>query len=154
MLEKVLNIYETNEEYFKISMNGKPSIESAIEDKNDIPPGSNFQDKYYKIISINGQDIGIIDYIMNYLDEDAIYIGLFMINGDFHRQGYGKAFIEEFTANMREKGLGTKLMDETINILKNEGCKQASLWVYETNIVCERGTAMTRSEQAIFTICV
>ena len=104
LLEKVLNIYETNEEYFKISMNGKPSIESIIEDKNDIPPGSNFQDKYYKIISINGQDIGIIDYIMNYPDEDAVYIGLFMINGDFHRQGYGKAFIEEFTANMREKG--------------------------------------------------
>ncbi len=24
-----------------------------------------------------------------------------MINGDFHRQGYGKAFIEEFTANMK-----------------------------------------------------
>ncbi len=32
-----------NEEYFKISMNGNPSIESIIEDKNDIPPGSNFR---------------------------------------------------------------------------------------------------------------
>jgi ribosomal protein S18 acetylase RimI-like enzyme len=32
------------------------------------------------------------------------------------------------------KGLGIKLMDEIINILKNEGCKQVSLWVYETNI--------------------
>ncbi len=104
LLENVLNIYETNEEYFKISMNGKPSIESIIEDKNVIPPGSNFQNKYYKIISINGQDIGIIDYIINYPDEYTIYIGLFMINGDFHRQGYGKAFMEEFTANMREKG--------------------------------------------------
>ena len=41
---------------------------------------------------------------MNYPDEDAVYIGLFMINGDFHRQGYGKAFIEEFTANMKGKG--------------------------------------------------
>ena len=104
LLEKVLNIYETNEEYFKISMNGKPSIESIIEDKNDIPPGSNLQDKNYKLISINGQDIGIIDYIMSYPDEDSVYIGLFMIHGDFHRQGYGRAFIEEFIANMREKG--------------------------------------------------
>lgn len=34
-------------------------------------------------------------------------------------------------------------MDEAINILKNEGCKQVSLWVYETNIVYERGIAMT-----------
>ena len=104
LLKNVLKIYNTNEEYFKISMNGKPSIESIIEDKNDIPPGSNLQDKNYKLISINGQDIGIIDYIMSYPDEDSVYIGLFMIHGDFHRQGYGRAFIEEFIANMREKG--------------------------------------------------
>lgn len=104
LLKNVLNIYDTNKEYFKISMNGKPSIETIIEDKNDIPPGSNFRDKNYKLISINGQDIGIIDYIMNYPDEDAVYIGLLIIHGDFHRQGYGRAFIEEFTAGMREKG--------------------------------------------------
>lgn len=104
LLKNVLKIYDTNEEYFKISMNGKPSIESVIEDKNDIPPGSNLQNKNYKLISINGEDIGIIDYIMNYPDEDAIYIGLFIIHGDFHRQGYGRTFIEEFTVKMRKKG--------------------------------------------------
>ncbi len=104
LLKNALKIYDTNEEYFKISMNGNPSIESIIEDKNDIPPGSNFQDKNYKLISINGQDVGIIDYIMNYPDEDAVYIGLFIIHGDFHRQGYGRAFIEEFTARMSNKG--------------------------------------------------
>ena len=103
LLKNALKIYDTNEEYFKISMNGNPSIESIIEDKNDIPPGSNFQDKNYKLIFINGQDVGIIDYIMNYPDEDAVYIGLFIIHGDFHRQGYGRAFIEEFIANMRKK---------------------------------------------------
>lgn len=31
------------------------------------------------------------------------------------------------------KGLASKLMDEVINILKEEGCKQVSLWVYEAN---------------------
>ena len=41
---------------------------------------------------------------MNYPDEDAVYIGLFIIHGDFHRQGYGRGFIEEFIANMRKKG--------------------------------------------------
>ena len=104
LLENVLNIYETNEEYFKISMNEKPSIKTVIEDKNDIPPGSSLQNKNYKLISMNGQYIGIIDYIMNYPDEDAVYIGLFMIHGDFHRQGYGRAFIEEFISNMKGKG--------------------------------------------------
>lgn len=32
------------------------------------------------------------------------------------------------------KGLATRLMDVVINILKEEGCKQISLWVYESNI--------------------
>ncbi|MBW4828304.1 MAG: GNAT family N-acetyltransferase [Clostridiaceae bacterium] len=104
LLKNVLKIYDTNEEYFKVSMNGKPSIESIIEDKNDIPPGSNLQNKNYKLISINGQDIGIIDYVMNYPDEDTVYIGLFIIHGDFHRQGYGSAFVEEFAINMRKRG--------------------------------------------------
>ena len=31
------------------------------------------------------------------------------------------------------KGLGTGLMDEAVKILKDEGCKRVSLWVYEEN---------------------
>lgn len=104
LLKNVLEIYQTNEEYFKISMNGKPSMETIIEDKNNIPPGINLDNKNFKLISLNGQDIGVIDYLMNYPDEDAVYIGLLLIHGDFHRQGYGKAIIEDFTTNMREKG--------------------------------------------------
>ncbi len=62
LLKNVLKIYNTNEEYFEISMNGKPSIESIIEDKKDIPPGSNFQDKNYKLISMNGINVNIFLY--------------------------------------------------------------------------------------------
>lgn len=32
------------------------------------------------------------------------------------------------------KGLAIKLIDEVIRILKEEGCRQVSLWVYESNI--------------------
>ena len=32
------------------------------------------------------------------------------------------------------KGLSSKLMDETVEILKGKGCKQISLWVYEENM--------------------
>lgn len=77
---------------------------TVIEDKNSIPPNSSLKNKRYSLISINSQDIGIIDYIMSYPDEDAVYIGLLLIHGDFHRQGYGKAFIEEFIVNMQKKG--------------------------------------------------
>lgn len=74
LLERVLKIYDTNQDYFKISMNEKPSMESVIEDKNEVSPGLNLKNKNYKLISLNGRDIGIIDYVMSYPDEDSIYI--------------------------------------------------------------------------------
>lgn len=104
LLERVLKIYNTNQEYFQISMNAKPSIKSVIEDKNEVPPGLSLNSKNYKLISLNGRDIGVIDYVINYPDEDAIYIGLFMIDGNFHRSGYGREFIEEFITSVRNEG--------------------------------------------------
>ncbi|NLY45476.1 MAG: hypothetical protein GX053_05745 [Tissierella sp.] len=62
-------------------MNDKTSMESVIEDMNAIPPESSLKKKNYNLIKLNGIDIGVIDYIVNYPDEDAIYIGLFMIDG-------------------------------------------------------------------------
>lgn len=47
---------------------------------------------------------------------------------------YSIYFLKEYWG----KGLATKLMDSFINILKGEGCKQVSLWVYEANIRARR----------------
>ena len=107
LFERVLKIYNTNQEYFQISMNGKPSMESVIEDKNGIPPGSCLENKNYKLITLNGVDIGVIDYIVNYPNKDKVYIGLFMIDGNFHRNGYGREFIEEFIINIKDQGFNT-----------------------------------------------
>lgn len=71
---------------------------------NAIPPGSNLEKKKYELIMLNGMDIGVIDYIVNYPDEDAIYIGLFMIDGNFHRSGYGREYIEEFIPRIKNEG--------------------------------------------------
>ncbi len=47
---------------------------------------------------------------------------------------YSMYFLKEYWG----KGLATKLMDSFINILKDEGCKRVSLWVYEDNIRARR----------------
>lgn len=118
LFERVLKIYNTNLEYFIISMNERPSMESVIEDMSAIPPESSFDKKNYKVIIFNCMDIGVIDYIVNYPDEDAIYIGLFMIDGNLHRSGFGRDFIEEF-----------------IQRIKNEGFKRIRLGVLEGNTI-------------------
>ncbi|MDR7870115.1 MAG: GNAT family N-acetyltransferase [Tissierellaceae bacterium] len=116
ILDRVLEIYDTNQEYFMLSMNEKPSMESVIEDMNSIPPESGFEKKNYSLIKLNGKDIGVIDYIVDYPDEDAIYIGLFMIDGRFHRNGWGKEFLKEF-----------------IPIIKSQGYKRIRLGVLDRN---------------------
>lgn len=117
VFDRVLKIYNTNQEYFMVSMNAKPSMKSVIEDMNTIPPSSSFEKKNYSLIKLDCIDIGIIDYIVNYPDEDAIYIGLFMIDGRFHRNGYGREFLNEFT-----------------QIIKSQGYKRIRLGVLDRNI--------------------
>lgn len=104
VLDRVLKIYDSNQEYFMISMNDKPSMDYVIEDMNEIPPKSSLENKNYSLIKLNGIDIGVIDYIANYPDEDAIYIGLFMIDGRFHRNGCGREFLKEFIHKIKSQG--------------------------------------------------
>lgn len=133
LLERVLKVYNTNQEYFQISMNKKPSMESVIDDKNGMPPDSSLENKNYKLIILEGVDIGVIDYIVNYPDEDTIYIGLFMIDGNFHRNGYGKKFIEEFITNMRKQGFNRIRLG-----VLNENIKAFEFWTrMEFNVVKE-----------------
>lgn len=121
VFDRVLKIYDTNKEYFMVSMNAKPSMESVIEDMNAIPPKSSFEKKNYCLIKLNGIDIGVIDYLINYPDEDAIYIGLFMIDGRFHRKGCGREFLKEFIPIIKSQGykrIRLGVLDRNINALK------------------------------------
>lgn len=104
LLKDVLEIYRTNEEYFIISSNEKPSVQTIMDDKSEIPPNSKLEKKNYKLILKDDRSIGIIDYVIDYPDEQTIYIGLLLIHGEFHRQGYGREFIEQFISSMKKDG--------------------------------------------------
>lgn len=89
IMDVAMDIYSTNKDYFKMSSGEEPNMESVIRDKIEIPPNSILENKNYKLISIEGNHIGIIDYIESYPDEDAVYIGLLMIHKDFQGLGHG-----------------------------------------------------------------
>lgn len=65
----------------------------------------------------------------------GVPVGLVFANKDNDEQIedcgsiYSIYILEEYWG----KGLGTGLMDEAVKILKDEGCKRVSLWVYEEN---------------------
>lgn len=66
---------------------------------------------------------------------DGIHCGLVFANKDNDEQLeecgsiYSIYLLEEYWG----KGLSIRLMNEVISILKAEGCKKVSLWVYEAN---------------------
>lgn len=66
---------------------------------------------------------------------NEIPFGLVFANKDNDEQleEYGSIYSIYLLEEYWGKDLATKLMDEVIGILKNEGCKQVSLWVYEVN---------------------
>lgn len=43
LLKDVLEIYRTNKEYFIISSNEKPSVQTIMDDKSEIPPNSKLE---------------------------------------------------------------------------------------------------------------
>lgn len=67
---------------------------------------------------------------------DGIPCGLVFANKDNDEQLeecgsiYSIYLLEEYWG----KGLAAKLMDKVVGILKDEGCRRVSLWVYEENV--------------------
>lgn len=87
--------------------------EGAIQDMEVLPPGKTKSDKYYLGYFENDVLIAVLDLITGYPNKSTAYIGLFMM--DIKVQG---------------KGIGTEIIEELCNYLKNTGFKRVELaWV-------------------------
>ncbi|MCJ8008207.1 GNAT family N-acetyltransferase [Lederbergia wuyishanensis] len=89
-LENVLEIVNSNYVYNTLE-NGIPYRE--IKEIRDQFLNQN-TDSF--IISVDNQQIGIIDFLKNHPKDHCPWIGLLMIHGDFHSKGYGKAIYQAF----------------------------------------------------------
>lgn len=49
-------------------------------------------------------NVAVVDILEGYPDEDAVYMGLFMIDGKRHRIGYGRKLMQQLEENIRQKG--------------------------------------------------
>jgi len=100
--KEILELYESNPEYFEYCP-PSPSIEGIIEELHELPPDTEKDNKYYLGIYDHDKLIGVIDLITNYPNEETAFIGLFMLHG-----------------NLQNKGLGSKLIEDFLQKLKNE----------------------------------
>ena len=95
--------------------------EGVIQDMEVLPPGKTKSDKYYLGYFENDVLIAVLDLITGYPNESTAYIGLFML--DIKVQG---------------QGIGTKIIEELCEYLKNTGFQRVELAWVKGNLQSEK----------------
>lgn len=90
--------------------------ESILEDMAALPPGKDYNDKFFIGFFENGTLAAIMDLILGYPTKDISFIGLFMMN-----------------LNYQNKGIGSKTISECANYLKLSGFSKIRLGVDKNN---------------------
>ena len=88
--QEVLDIYIGNDYYFNKILNIPQSIANVEQDITNIPDGVQKSQKNYRIVSFNDEILGTVDYITGYPERNTVFIGLFIIKNNKHRQGFGR----------------------------------------------------------------
>ncbi|SJZ45612.1 GNAT family N-acetyltransferase [Anaerorhabdus furcosa] len=92
-VEDIYNCLLSNDEYNKMS-NDEVSRKVAEDMLSCRPPGIMEENKTLYGAFEEDKCIGISDVIFGYPDKETSFIGLLMIDGEHHKQGYGKRFYE------------------------------------------------------------
>ncbi len=90
--------------------------ESILEDMEALPPNKSFDDKYYIGFFENDLLVAYMDLILGYPTEEIAFIGVFMTNVQY-----------------QNKGIGTNIIRDMCDYLKNLGYKKVRLGVDKGN---------------------
>ena len=102
-VDVILALCAENEQFYRYH----PPIatkESILEDLTALPPGKNAADKHY-LGFFDGEGLtAVLDLIERYPQEDGSYIGFFMTRKAVQGRGVGSALIGEILNELREEG--------------------------------------------------
>ncbi len=93
-----------------------PTTDSILEDMQALPPGKNYEDKYYLGIYDGDTLLAVLDLILQYPDAETAFIGFFMLNPAY--QG---------------KGIGTLIVSDILNYIYTLGYKHVRLGYVKGN---------------------
>ena len=114
-IEMLVEICKQNTVFYEYT-EARPAKENILDDMKATPPGIDMQDKYY-FGFFNGRElVAIMDLIDGYPKPETAYIGFFMMNRTY--QG---------------KKIGTAIIDEVIDYLKNTGKTSVRLAIDKGN---------------------
>lgn len=78
--------------------------ESILEDMKALPPKIDYKDKYYIGFFEKDKLVAVMDLILNYPNEETVYIGLFMMCRSEQGKGIGSVIISECCERIENNG--------------------------------------------------
>lgn len=102
-VDEVYDLCSKNTMYYEYC---PPSItvEGVKEDMTALPPGKNYEDKFFMGYYEDKTLVAIMDLIVGYPNDSTIYIGLFMTNVLLQGRGIGSDIIQELCDYCKEQG--------------------------------------------------
>ena len=132
-VDAILALCAENEQFYRYHppLATKGSI---LEDLTALPPGKNAADKHYLGFFDGAGLTAVLDLIERYPQEDGAYIGFFMTRKAIQGRGVGSALIGELLNELREEGF------RRVRLAVDRGNPQSKAF-WETN-----GFALTGEE--------
>lgn len=114
-VEEILVLCERNKLFYQYHP-PMATLESILDDMNALPPNKEPKDKYYIGFYKEDRLLAVMDLILDFPEDKVAYIGFFMI--EVSEQG---------------KGIGSEMITDCINYLRNLGFKKVRLAIDEGN---------------------
>lgn len=102
-IDIIFELMHKNDIYFKYH---PPFVtkESIADDMKALPPGKDYADKYYVGFFENEVLVANMDLILNYPSEKIAFIGFFMTDIRYQKQGIGSKIIKEVCTCLKSLG--------------------------------------------------
>lgn len=93
-VEEILDLENGNPVYFECCP-PTVSAESILEDMKALPPNKTYDDKCYIGFFDGDRLIAVMDLILNYPNNETVFIGFFMMNKSYQNRGLGSDIIQD-----------------------------------------------------------
>lgn len=78
--------------------------ESILSDMQVLPPKKTMEDKYYLGFFEYQELVAVMDLIYRFPNEETVFVGFFMVNQQFQKQGIGSYIIKECYESIKKQG--------------------------------------------------
>ena len=100
-INDVYCLCKSNKKYYEY-LQENLTLDNVKKIMTDLPPNKDLSDKYLMGFCQNGELIAVLDLVDGYPQKDIAFIGLFLVDNNYHNRGVGRYIISnllEFLQN-------------------------------------------------------